>query len=341
MSGTSLDAIDAVVVDFKGALGNESIIVEAFDSIRLPKLYRQQVTALSLPDVNELNTSANIGRQWTELTAQLVSRLLSTLDLHKQDIVAIGAHGQTIRHEPPSLNSPHPYSLQAINAPLLAEMSEIDVITDFRNRDIAAGGEGAPLAPGFHLALFSQLKRPTILINLGGIANLSYIDGDQTFGFDTGPANILMDGWCQRHQNELFDRNGHWAKQGKADQCLLNALMAHPFIKKEHPKSTGREAFNLEWLDEILTGFNLSPETIQATLLEFTVSSISDAIKKLGNSAKDIYLCGGGAYNPASRSRRICLASKAIYSQTSREFTYGYRRKEQAHSGSTLSCLTI
>lgn len=298
MSGTSLDGLDAVVVEFSATTTR----VTGFKSTDLPSRLIQLTKELSRPGANELSKTAEVGRLWSETSAKLVSDLLDELHLNAKDIIAIGAHGQTVRHEPPSISPSQPFSLQAINASLLAELSSIDVITDFRNRDIAIGGEGAPLAPSFHNALFGG-DSSKLLVNLGGIANLSWIKGDETYGFDTGPANILMDAWCERHLNKPFDTNGDWATQGTVDTELLPTLMSHPFISKPSPKSTGREEFNIQWLDSILSKFDIEPASVQATLLEFTVLSISEAIKVIGSNLSEIYLCGGGAYNGYLKER--------------------------------------
>jgi anhydro-N-acetylmuramic acid kinase len=207
----------------------------------------------------------------------------------------VGSHGQTIRHRP---SGEHPFTLQIGNASVMAERCGIDVVADFRSADVAAGGQGAPLLPAVHAMLLNAPGRTRVVLNLGGIANITVLAADgRVFGFDTGPANGLMDAWCLRHRGEAFDRNGAFAASGRVDEPLLATLLADPYFALPPPKSTGREHFHLGWLDACLHATTASPADVQATLLELTARSIAAAIDAHASDAADVLLCGGGVHN--------------------------------------------
>jgi|SRR5690625_360604 len=301
MSGTSLDAVDGVVARFNNN-GQPTLLAQT--SCALPASLRQQLLALNTPGDNELHRAALASNALTQIYAQTVSQLLHQTGLTATQIQAIGAHGQTVRHRP-ELG----YSIQ-LNAPaLLAERSHIAVIADFRARDIAAQGQGAPLVPAFHQQLF-QAQAPCVVLNLGGIANISIVHTDGTVsGFDTGPANMLLDAWIQKHQQRPYDKDGAWAAGGTAHEPLVDHLIAsEPWLQQAPPKSTGRDLFNLEWLTQRLAHApnNLSalaPQDIQASLLVFTARTIADAIHHAAPESATVIVCGGGARNGALLQR--------------------------------------
>ena len=290
MSGTSLDGVDAVLMDFSG--DENRIIGDAFTPY--DDRLRVQLLALHEANAGELHDAAVLGIQLARMYAQAVDELLRKTKIVRQDIVAIGCHGQTIRHRPDA-----GYTIQLGNGALLAELSGISVVCDFRSRDIAAGGEGAPLVPAFHAAAFSHTSVHRVIVNIGGIANLSDLPPTSGVrGFDTGPGNALMDGWIQRHLGKPFDKDGTWAQSGRPDDKLLKTLLAHEFFSRKPPKSTGREAFHLRWVEQYLTRRE-KPEDVQATLLALTATSIVRSIESYCAGTTEVYLCGGGAQNGA------------------------------------------
>jgi anhydro-N-acetylmuramic acid kinase len=244
----------------------------------------------------------------TSVYAQLVSQLLAQTNLKPTDIRAIGAHGQTVRHRPGEFDGTG-YTLQLNNPALLAELTGIDVVADFRSRDVAAGGQGAPLVPAFHQGVFGQQAEAIAVLNIGGISNLSVLGKDEPLlGFDCGPGNALMDHWCHLHTGQLFDADGAWAAYGQVNKALLNQLMSEPFIDKRPPKSTGRDLFNAIWLKQCLLGFEeLIPVDVQATLTEFTALACAKNTNDWANNGKKLIVCGGGALN-AHLMRRLQVA---------------------------------
>jgi anhydro-N-acetylmuramic acid kinase len=295
MSGTSLDGADAVLTQFnvspESALTCETI---ASHSVAFDGTLRQSLMDLHHSGHNELERTALISNQLAHIYAQAVEGLIHKTKTPKKDILAIGCHGQTIRHRP-ELG----FTLQIGNAALLAELTDISVVSDFRSRDIAAGGQGAPLVPAFHQAVFGDSTRNRIIINIGGIANLSILPSHgQVIGFDSGPGNMLMDAWAEQHINQRYDQSGRWAMTGKVINELLSQLLNEAFFKLSPPKSTGRDLFSLPWLQQYLKP-TYSPQDVQRTLLAFTAETISNAVKEYGQNVDEIYLCGGGAYNVA------------------------------------------
>lgn len=296
MSGTSTDGVDGVVA----AIGDptaagDSLSILAAASIPLPPALRQELLALNAPGTDELARAALAANTLADCYAEVVESLLVQSGLRAPDIRAIGAHGQTVRHVPES-----GYTLQ-INAPArLAERSGIAVVADFRSRDVAAGGQGAPLVPAFHAACFGYGAGRAVL-NLGGIANLTVL-ADPVRGFDTGPANMLMDAWTQRHLGRPYDHDGAWAVQGRSHPRLLAALRSEPWFALPPPKSTGRDLFNVDWLQARLATLPPDdcpdPTDVQATLLQFSVDTIAQAVRRYAPGTQEILACGGGALNP-------------------------------------------
>jgi len=294
MSGTSLDGIDAVLAKI-GPNGEAS----AQDSVSAPfsPELRKVLFELQSPGPNELHRENQAGNALALAYAETVSQLLKKANLQPSDITALGAHGQTIRHQPHLGDLA--YTHQTLNAALLAEKTGIDVIADFRSRDLAAGGHGAPLVPAFHAQQFTSNENLAIL-NIGGIANFTLLpmNGEVT-GFDCGPGNMLMDAWIQEHQGNPLDENGAWASQGKVNEGLLSEMLADPFFKKAPPKSTGRDDFHLSWLQEKLGKDNHHAEDVQATLLHLTVHSALEALLRYAPQTQKVIVCGGGARNKA------------------------------------------
>lgn len=286
MSGTSLDGVDAVLFDGRAVLGH----VHA----PFPAALRDELLALNAAGPDELHRAALAANGVARSYADVVAQLLEVTGQRREQITALGAHGQTVRHRPGVVDG---YTVQLLNGALLAEQAGIDVICDLRSRDVAAGGQGAPLVPAFHRAVFGVDGRDVAVLNLGGIANLSLLFADgRTGGFDTGPANCLMDGWIARHRGLVFDADGAWAATGRVLPELLASLMAEPFFAMAPPKSTGRDLFHLRWLEARLTA-GLAPEDVQATLLELTARSVADALQREMPGAGALIACGGGARN--------------------------------------------
>ncbi len=289
MSGTSLDGVDAVLVDF-GA--EPAMLGHAYKEY--PEALRSALLDLHSPSNDEIEKTQRIAITLSRLYAQCVHELLEKTNSPKDKIAAVGCHGQTIRHRPES-----GYSVQLVNSPLLAELTGITVVSDFRNRDIAAGGQGAPLVPAFHADVFGSSTIHRAILNIGGIANLTDLPKEGPVkGFDCGPGNMLMDAWIMLNHGQPFDANGNWASTGKIIPSLFASLLDDDFFGKSPPKSTGRDKFNLGWLKSHLKGKE-DPADVQATLLALTAQSIADSIVRYCQGASEIYLCGGGARNGA------------------------------------------
>ncbi len=288
MSGTSLDGVDAVLVDLSAA---PCRVVRSFHLAYSDEL-RDALRRLRVPGDDELNRAALAAAQLAKTYARCVSGLLSTGPNGESRIAAIGCHGQTVRHRP-ELG----YSIQIGNAAMLAELTGITVVADFRSRDLAAGGQGAPLVPAFHEAVFRDPDRHRIVLNLGGIANLTDLPFDRgAGGFDCGPGNTLMDAWIEAKFGRRYDENGEVAARGKPLAGLLASMMKHPFLALGPPKSCGQEQFDLPWVESLLGGTE-DPADVQATLLEFTATSAAQAIDRWCGGAGEILVCGGGARN--------------------------------------------
>lgn len=317
MSGTSLDGLDVVLCQFYDIDEDNDEPVEILATISepFPEQLKHHLLALTQPNgvknllenqqfgfESELDVFGFASREYAEFASNLVNQLLQQSKTLPDEVSAIGCHGQTVRHRPE-----WGFSLQLLDPNVLAERTGIAVVSDFRRRDMAVGGQGAPLVPAFHQAMFTHHHdMPTVVLNLGGIANITVLDGsEQVIGFDTGVANLLIDAWCQEHTGQLFDKNGAWAKSGQVIEPLLNEMLAHEFFAKAPPKSTGREMFNLAWINGLLEKINhelpnfaYSPADVQATLTELTAVSVAQAILRiLPNHVGQVIVCGGGAYN--------------------------------------------
>lgn len=289
MSGTSLDGIDAALIAFDTDYPTGLLVDKLYHEY--PVDLRQQILDLHDTGVNELHRAALLANELADRYAEVVIDLIAQTPISP---MAIACHGQTIRHNPEA-----GYTIQLVNAARLAELTRTMVVADFRSRDIAAGGQGAPLVPAFHVAVFRHPQLHRVIVNIGGIANLTDIPSTgKVFGFDCGPGNILIDAWCQLHTGQAFDHDGAWAATGTAIPELLIKYMRHPYFQLAAPKSAGREQFNLAWVNSHLQG-NEAAEDVQATLLALTAWSIADAIKRDCALAIEVYICGGGAHNSA------------------------------------------
>jgi anhydro-N-acetylmuramic acid kinase len=295
MSGTSLDGVDGVLVQFDGA----SCQVLSYANAPFSGSLSAELLALNQPGHNELHRAALAANALMRVYADVVQQLLAQSKQHPQHIRAIGAHGQTVRHQPQSHDATG-YTLQLANPALLAELTGIDVVADFRSRDVAAGGQGAPLVPAFHQSIFADPKQTVAVLNIGGMSNLTVLkpQTDAVLGFDCGPGNVLMDAWCLRHQGMAFDAGGAWAATGQVQSALLQHMLAEPFFAAPPPKSTGRDLFSPDWLRLQLEAFNhLSAADIQATLTELTASACATCVRSYGLDSKNLIVCGGGAFN--------------------------------------------
>ena len=306
MSGTSLDGIDAVLADFSSS--SPSLLHACYRAYD-PDL-RNRLLELHLPGYDELHRAAMVGNELAHHYAQAVTELLYECNVKTAEVAAIGCHGQTVRHCP---QPGRDYTIQLYNPALLVELSGITVVADFRSRDIAAGGQGAPLVPAFHKVLFSHPQVHRAIVNIGGISNITDLppNGEVT-GFDCGPGNIMMDAWCLRHTGNTYDDNGSWAASGGVIPALLDKLLAMPFFSLPPPKSAGREMFNLAWLESCLSGDEL-PADVAATVLQLTIASIAGSISDHFPNVTEVYLCGGGARNGALVARmRTAMTGKKV-----------------------------
>ena len=287
MSGTSLDGVDGVLADFSD--GSIRTVAAAFTLF--PAGLRTELMALQAADENELEREALAANGLALCYADCVRQLLPSAG---SPVAAVAVHGQTIRHRP-ELG----FTRQTNNPALLAELCGIDVIADFRSRDIAAGGQGAPLVPAFHEAAFGKRGTARVVVNIGGIGNISVLHGDgRVTGFDTGPGNVLMDLWIGRQLGKPYDEDGAWAAGGAVHQPLLQALLDEPYFRQPAPKSTGRDLFHDQWLDAKLAGFDgVATQDVMATLTQLTALTIAGSIQGESAAVDAVYVCGGGAYN--------------------------------------------
>ena len=294
MSGTSLDGIDGVLADFSG----DRPVVTHHVSAPFDPALRAELLDLNTPGHNELHRAALAGNALSRAYAQVVTALLKQSGQVAASVRAIGAHGQTVRHRPQEFDGTG-YTLQLANPSVLAECTGIPVVADFRSRDVAAGGQGAPLVPAFHHDVFGRAGETVLVLNIGGISNLSVLNADGgVLGFDCGPGNALMDHWCQQHTGQPFDAGGAWAATGQVLPALLAALLDEPFLHKPPPKSTGRDLFNAAWLDAALQQVGgAAAADVQATLAEFSARAAADALRQHGPQSRRLRVCGGGAYN--------------------------------------------
>ena len=336
MSGTSLDGVDGVLVDFSGSAPT---VLQHHYAPFSPQ-FAADLLALNSPAMDEFHRGALAANTLARTYAQVVVGLLAQTGLETSAVTAIGAHGQTVRHRPQEFDATG-YTLQLNNPALLAELTGIDVVADFRSRDVAAGGQGAPLVPAFHWAFFGRRAASVSVLNMGGIANLSVLGGNTgstianpgtdnpagipdgphgILGFDCGPGNALMDHWCQRHTGHTFDRDGAWSASGNVDQGLLSLLLSEPYLAKVPPKSTGRDLFNVEWLATQLADFGATrPVDVQATLCEYTVQACAACVTDYAPDTRLLIVCGGGALNGNLMHRlqkalpSICVQSSGVH----------------------------
>jgi len=297
MSGTSVDAIDSALV----SVASDGVELLATHEHTIPAATRQRIADISQSGDDEIERMGVLDRELGLLFATATMQLLAAADTRPDQVAAIGSHGQTIRHRPPSAasNDAQSFTLQIGDPNSIAEATGITTVADFRRRDIAAGGEGAPLAPAFHAAAFAQHGVNRAIVNIGGIANITVLEGEALrAGFDSGPGNTLLDHWVQRHRGESFDRDGQWSAEGQVIPEVLQHLLEHPYFEMSGPRSTGKEMFNLRWLDDCLAGYGkLPPRDVQATLAELTAASIASGVLGSGLQVAQVYVCGGGAHN--------------------------------------------
>lgn len=313
MSGTSLDGVDGVLTSFSANYGSGPINTLGTAYLPFPAPLRAELLALQSASDNEIHREALAANALAQLYAECIAHLLEQAKVPSDQICAVGVHGQTIRHRPN-----YGYSRQINNPALLAELSGIDVIADFRSRDIAAGGQGAPLVPAFHQAVFAQQGAVRVVANIGGMSNISILDhrleNPKISGFDTGPGNVLLDAWTAMHLDKPYDSNGNWAASGTIIPTLLKNLREEPFLQMPPPKSTGRDLFRPDWLQVKLQPFqNKRPVDVQATLVEYTATTLADAIADYADATESIHVCGGGAYNAYLMQRfSLALASRNL-----------------------------
>ena len=313
ISGTSADSIDAALVSF----GRSAPQLLASRAHPWPAGLRDRMLALAQGEATlDVDAFGRLDVEIGHCFADAALQLLEQSGTTAQDVRAIGSHGQTLRHRP---TGDYPFTLQLGDPSVIAERCRIDVVADFRRADIAAGGQGAPLLPALHAMLLSRPGLARVVLNLGGIANITVLGGDGSVrGFDTGPANGLLDAWCQRHRGESFDRDGAFASSGQVSSGLLDAMLGDPYFALPPPKSTGREHFHLGWLATHASLAGLNPADVQATLLELTACSVAAAIIQQAPTAEEILVCGGGVHNRALMRRLGELLAPRIVLSTSR-----------------------
>lgn len=293
MSGTSLDGIDVALVS--SAEHQFNLVDTGF--LTYPASLKEQLLTLHLPSHHEIESAALVANTLAKMYAQAVNALLLKHSLNSTSITAIGNHGQTIRHCP-KLHDGIGYTLQIGNNALLAELTGITVVSDFRSRDIAAGGQGAPLVPAFHQAMFGDSYHNRAIVNIGGIANITYLPSrGNVQGFDSGPGNMLIDYWTKLHTGKDYDARGKWASSGSVNIALLEKMLEEPYFLQTPPKSTGRDLFNADWLKPYLLNTPIKLEDVARTLTQLTAVSIQQAIHRFCPETTEIYLCGGGAHN--------------------------------------------
>ncbi|MEO8672623.1 MAG: anhydro-N-acetylmuramic acid kinase [Tahibacter sp.] len=311
ISGTSADAIDVALASFEPIPRLHACLAFPYPSelrARVIALARERAH-LNLDDLGVLDTA--LGKAFAEAAIAL----LQSANTPRSAIRALGSHGQTVRHRP---FGEHPFTLQTADPNVIAELTGITTVADFRRRDVAAGGQGAPLLPAFHHTLLAKQGSARVVLNLGGIANITVLPADNihpVMGCDTGPANCLMDAWATRHLQQPRDDNGVWARQGRVDPALLQRLLSESYFAAPAPKSSGRELFNIDWLERQLEGLTPKAVDVQATLLALTVRSIADAIARFAPDTREVLLCGGGVHNTALfQSLEAALAPRAVAS---------------------------
>ena len=327
MSGTSLDGVDAVLAEWPAAAPGGRLRERGFVHLDMPAALRAELLALNAErGLNELHRGALAANALARLYAQAVAQLLEAAGIQRDAVRALGAHGQTVRHRPGEFDGTG-YTLQLLNGALLAELTGIDVVCDFRSRDVAAGGQGAPLVPAFHAEVFgvgagqadmpdAEPAAPAAVLNVGGIANLTLLPATgAVLGFDCGPGNVLMDLWCQRHRGKPFDDDGVWAASGQVQLALLRAFLEEPYFARRPPKSTGRDLFDARWLDlRLAAQAAQANEDVMATLAELTATAACAALARHGAGTRQLYVCGGGARNGHLMRRMAALSGIDVVS---------------------------
>lgn len=300
MSGTSVDGLDLALVDIRTSGNKLRIEIVNAKTFEIPSTLRDNLLSLGQPEDDDLDQLGQCDRLLGQFIADSINGYLKLLGADKQNVIAIGCHGQTIRHRPPG-ELTTPFTLQIGDPNSIAEITGITTVADFRRRDVAAGGQGAPLTPAFHKILFGDTDANIAVLNIGGIGNLTIFDNDRLIGFDTGPGNGLLDQWCQIHKGEPFDQGGSWAATGTICEELLQSCLQDPYFALPPPKSTGREYFNLAWLEQHIANQKkltpISPEDVQATLVELSALSIARSLNKESQGLSAVAVCGGGRLN--------------------------------------------
>lgn len=318
MSGTSLDGVDAVLADFS----SERPRVLAHSTVAFDAALHDEMLALNTPGDNELHRAWLAGNALARTYAMAVHSVLQAGDVPASGVRAIGAHGQTVRHRPQEFDGTG-YTIQLNQPALLAELTGIDVVADFRSRDVAAGGQGAPLVPPFHRAFFGHIAPRVGVLNIGGISNITLLDGGtdgSLLGFDCGPGNALMDAWCKTHTGAPFDRDGAWAAGGSVITSLLAKMLEEPFFQRAPPKSTGRDLFNEPWLQNQMRGFeSVSAQDVQSTLTELTARACAHSVVANSPGLSLVIVCGGGALN-GNLMQRLALELPTCKVAPSSEF---------------------
>ena len=303
ISGTSVDGLDLALLNIEA-----STQLVASQTLRIAPDLRERLLALGQPGPIDLDQLGATDRELGVAIGEGINRFLDTAGYSSSQVAAIGSHGQTVRHRP---TGEHPFTMQIGDPNHVAELTGITCVADFRRRDMAAGGQGAPLVPPFHAALFRNDRESRVILNIGGISNITVLPANQSMpvsGFDTGPGNALMDSWIAQQQQAVFDQDGLWAAQGTPHSGLLSELLADPYLQLEPPKSTGREHYNLSWLKAHDQLSEVSPVDVQATLLEFTVTTAIQAVARWANRCEQLLVCGGGRLNITLMERLADLA---------------------------------
>ncbi|PSV47457.1 anhydro-N-acetylmuramic acid kinase [Photobacterium indicum] len=304
MSGTSMDGVDTVLVEIE----ENSIRLMGENSFPMGEDLKQALLDICLGQSTNLQAVGELDHRLGHLFADAVLALLEKTSIPPDSVTAIGSHGQTVFHSP---ETQYAFTMQLGDANIIAAKTHITTIADFRRKDMAFGGQGAPLVPAFHQQLFSSLDTTRVILNIGGIANITVLTPNQPVtGYDTGPGNMLMDAWIHQHNGSQYDANAKWAKTGTVNKILLERLLDEPYFKQPAPKSTGRELFNLPWLKQKLSGLDIPAEDVQATLAEFTAVTITNDIityqhneKSELSTKQELLVCGGGAHNPLLMAR--------------------------------------
>ena len=329
MSGTSLDGVDGVLAQTTddantialkaGSTQAAPLVLHAHAHLAFDAGLQAELMALNRSGPDELHRGALAANALMKAYAQLVSRLLRQAGLRASDIAAVGAHGQTVRHRPGEFDG-HGYTVQLMNGALLAELTGIAVVCDFRSRDVAAGGQGAPLVPALHAACFARPGVDVAVLNVGGIANLTLLGpGGAVLGFDTGPGNMLLDLWVQQHLGKPYDDAGAWAASGAVQPSLLASLLAEPYLARSPPKSTGRDLFDAAWLSQHTAQGNFSAQDVMCTLAEYTAVTVAQALQRHARACTELLVCGGGAFNAHLMSRLAARVSPGVRVQGTAE----------------------